>query len=57
MDTARLMRTGPLYRRDFTALAAALGPCPHLHPVPVDLLITGETVAWLCPACSAQLPA
>ena len=57
MDAARLMAAGPLSHCDFTALAAALGRCPHLAAVPVELLITGERVAWLCPDCGSQLPA
>ena len=40
-----------------TRLAAAFGPCAHHEAVPVDLPVTGETVAWLCPDCDAQLPA
>ena len=40
------------------AKAAVLpGPCAHTGAVPVDLALTGETVAWLCPRCDAQLPA
>jgi hypothetical protein len=46
---------------DFTLgmarLAAALGPCAHPDAVPVELLLTGERVAWLCPGCDTQLPA
>jgi len=57
MDTASLMRQGPLYRRDWSAIAAALGTCGHLGAEPVELLITGERVAWLCPDCGSQLPA
>jgi hypothetical protein len=38
-------------------LGAALGSCAHANAVPVDLLVTGETVAWLCPDCGAGLPA
>jgi hypothetical protein len=38
-------------------LAATFGPCAHPEAVPVDLPVTGETVAWLCPQCDAQLPA
>lgn len=30
--------------------------CPHIGAVPVNLLDGGETVAWLCQACEAQLP-
>jgi hypothetical protein len=41
----------------FARLAAILGPCAHPDAIPVDLLLTGETVAWLCPACGTQLPA
>jgi hypothetical protein len=31
--------------------------CAHRDAVPVDLLLTGERVAWLCDACGEQLPA
>jgi hypothetical protein len=41
----------------FERLSAILGPCAHLHAVPVELLLTGELVAWLCPGCGRQLPA
>ncbi len=40
----------------FARLSAVLGPCAHPGAVPVDLLLTGETVAWLCPGCDVQLP-
>jgi hypothetical protein len=36
--------------------SAAFG-CTHAYAEPVNLLVTGETVAWLCPACDKQLPA
>ncbi len=38
-------------------LSAAVGPCAHAAAEPVDLLLTGETVAWLCLGCGRQLPA
>ena len=38
-------------------LSAAAGPCAHSGAVPVNLLVTGETVAWLCPGCDSELPA
>ena len=38
-------------------LQAAFGPCAHPGAVPVDLLLTGEVVAWLCPDCGQRLPA
>jgi hypothetical protein len=41
----------------FARLGAILGPCAHEGAVPVELLVTRELVAWLCPACDAQLPA
>lgn len=31
--------------------------CSHPAAVPVDLLLTGERVAWICPDCNAELPA
>lgn len=31
--------------------------CPHLEAVPVKGTANGETLAWLCPTCDAQLPA
>ena len=40
-----------------TRLASAMGGCAHLNAVPVDLLVTGERVAWVCPDCPAELPA
>ena len=41
----------------FARLHAMLGSCAHAGAVPVDLLLTGEIVAWLCPDCGRQLPA
>lgn len=41
----------------FARLSAILGPCAHPDAVPVELLLTGEVVAWLCPCCGRQLPA
>lgn len=38
-------------------LASAMGGCAHRNAVPVDLLVTGERVAWVCPDCPAELPA
>lgn len=32
-------------------------PCVHPDAEPVNLLLTGETVAWLCTECGQQLPA
>lgn len=32
------------------------GPCAHPGAVPVELLLTGEIVAWLCPGCDQSLP-
>lgn len=40
----------------FARLGATLGPCAHPNAEPVDL-VTGERVAWVCPACPAELPA
>lgn len=31
--------------------------CSHPDAEPVDLLLTGERVAWVCPDCNAELPA
>lgn len=36
-------------------LAAATGGCAHPDAEPVDLLLTGERVAWVCPDCPAEL--
>lgn len=33
------------------------GYCDHPEAVPVELLVTGDLVAWLCPDCDVQLPA
>jgi hypothetical protein len=41
----------------FARLGAVLGPCAHKDAEPVDLLVTGERVAWTCPDCPARLPA
>ena len=41
----------------FARLTATLGPCAHQGAEPVDLLVTGERVAWVCPECGAELPA
>jgi hypothetical protein len=35
----------------------AFSSCPHFAAEPVDLLLTGERVAWVCPDCNAELPA
>lgn len=32
-------------------------PCTHEAAVPVDSVVDGAVVAWLCPDCDAQLPA
>ncbi|MCW2768184.1 MAG: hypothetical protein JWO11_4143 [Nocardioides sp.] len=32
-------------------------PCDHAGAVPVESVITGETLAALCPGCDVQLPA
>lgn len=29
--------------------------CKHLEVVPVDSIVTGETLAWLCVTCDEQL--
>jgi hypothetical protein len=46
---------------DFAAgiarLSAAAAVCAHPDAEPVNLLVTGETVAWVCPKCEARLPA
>lgn len=61
VDTGEGLRLPGTSMRDMTLgmtrLAAVLGPCPHYGAVPVDLLLTGERIAWLCPDCDAQLPA
>lgn len=30
--------------------------CCDTWAVPVDLIVTGETVAWICPSCLEQVP-
>jgi hypothetical protein len=40
-----------------TAPVRSASPCAHKNAVPVDLLVTGERVAWTCPDCPARLPA
>ena len=37
--------------------AAYTPPCTHRDAVPVDLLLTGERVAWWCETCQTQLEA
>jgi hypothetical protein len=37
--------------------AALVPSCAHPDAVPVDLLLTGERVAWWCEACKTQLEA
>ncbi|MEV2277835.1 hypothetical protein AB0I72_19845 [Nocardiopsis sp. NPDC049922] len=32
------------------------GPCRHEAAVPVDSVVTGTTLAYLCPDCGTQLP-
>jgi len=39
------------------AASAVFGPCSHPRPIPVELRLTGEIVAALCPDCDRQLPA
>jgi hypothetical protein len=31
--------------------------CRHADAIPVESVVTGDTLAYLCPTCSAQLPA
>lgn len=31
------------------------GPCRHLSVVPVESIVTGDTLAWLCVNCDQQL--
>lgn len=59
-----LQRTRHLnWRADQLELAAkavrenAQRSCAHANAEPVDLLLTGERVAWVCPDCNAELPA
>lgn len=33
------------------------GACRHLDPIPVESVVTGETVAYLCPTCNTQIEA
>jgi predicted RNA-binding Zn-ribbon protein involved in translation (DUF1610 family) len=33
-----------------------IGPCGHEAAFPVDSVVTGTTVAYLCPTCGTQLP-
>jgi hypothetical protein len=53
--------TGMTTMADFAAgvarLSAAAAVCAHPDAEPVNLLVTGETVAWVCPDCPAELPA
>lgn len=46
--TQDLGRVGPDYVR---------GPCRHTEIIPVDSIVTGETLARLCVTCDMQLPA
>lgn len=36
---------------------AEWGACYHRHALPVESVVDGETVAWLCRHCDEQLPA
>lgn len=47
---------GPHIVRDFTEVEVEPEPCFHAGAVPVDSL-SGERVAWLCPACDQQMDA
>jgi hypothetical protein len=44
------------WRSEARRLGVTPGPCAHPEAVPVDLPVTKERVAWLCPQCDAQLP-
>jgi hypothetical protein len=54
----RLRRLELLYQRqpELQAVLTLPGRCAHEEAVPVPA-IGGHVVAWLCPACDAQLPA
>lgn len=38
------------------AIMAALGGCRHEFAIPVELAMTGEVVAAICPDCGIRLP-
>jgi hypothetical protein len=43
---------------DFVTRSTALfGQCTHPRALPVEAILTGDRVAWLCPDCDVQLPA
>lgn len=46
IEVRALGDAGPRYIR---------GPCKHLEPVPVDSIVTGETIATLCGTCLKQI--
>jgi hypothetical protein len=58
-EWARLRAGEPMPRRGLGEDGAAefTPPCAHRDAVPVDLLMTGERVAWWCEKCQTQLPA
>lgn len=59
MDALGYTFNGPDPAHDLNAARSRvlLGPCAHTGAVPVDSLVTGERLAWLCVKCDAQLPA
>lgn len=54
---APLRATGLTAEEAGERILAVLGPCSHPNRIAVDLALTGETVAALCPDCDRQLPA
>ena len=46
-----------LWAYAFRTLRGFEDGCTHLNAVPVELILTGEVVAALCPDCDEQLPA
>lgn len=56
-QTARAALEHPEGERLAARITEALtGACAHTGAAPVESTLSGAVVAWLCPACDAQLP-
>ncbi|TQN30600.1 hypothetical protein FHX37_0482 [Haloactinospora alba] len=47
----------PEHRRRFLEEEFARQTCSHEDAAPVESIVDGELLAWLCPDCDTQLPA
>lgn len=57
MDLGPTIPAGISFEHFATNLSALTCPRAHTAAIPVDELLTGAIVAWLCPDCDKQLPA